>query len=66
MIIMIGNAEAERVFSLQNRIKTKLRNRLIIETLDWLIRVKYANLGLDEFDFKQAVIHYLSTGWHRL
>ena len=41
LCVMVGNAEAERVFSLQNRIKTQLRNQLSIERLDKLMRIKY-------------------------
>jgi hypothetical protein len=38
---MVGNAEEERVFSMQNHIKTQLRNQLIIDRLDKLLRIKY-------------------------
>jgi hypothetical protein len=38
---MIANAEAERVFSMQNGIKTQLRNQLTIDRLDKLLRKKY-------------------------
>ena len=38
--VMVGNAEAERIFSIQNRIKTRLRMNLTIERLDQLIRLK--------------------------
>jgi hypothetical protein len=38
---MVGNAQAERVFSMQNRIKTQLRNQLTIDRLDKLLRIKY-------------------------
>lgn len=41
LCVMVGNAEAERVFSLQNHIKTQLRNQLSIDRLDKLIRIKY-------------------------
>ena len=43
--VRVGNAEAvlpaERVFSIQNRIKTQLRNQLSIDRLDKLLRIKY-------------------------
>jgi hypothetical protein len=37
--VMVGNAEAERVFSIENRIKTRLRISLTIERLDQIIRL---------------------------
>lgn len=36
-----SNAEAERVFSVQSSVKTKLRTRLGISRLDELFRVAY-------------------------
>lgn len=51
---LVGNAEAERLFSVQNRIKTSLRNRLSIAQLDRLIRVSYENIPPEEFDFDSA------------
>ena len=41
LCVMVGNAQAERVFSMQNRIKTQLRNQLTIDRLDKLLRIKY-------------------------
>jgi hypothetical protein len=47
LCVMVGNAEAERVFSMQNRIKTQLRNQLTIDRLDKLLRIKYhANINI--------------------
>ena len=41
LCVMIANAEAERMFSMQNGIKTQLRNQLTIDRLDKLLRIKY-------------------------
>ena len=66
MLVMMGNAEAERAFSVQNRIKTKSRASLAICQLDRLVRVRYAGLSLDEFDFDHAALLWLQERWRRL
>ncbi len=66
LIVMMGNAEAERAFSVQNRIKTKSRTNLAITQLDRLVRVRYAGLPLDDFDFDQAALLWLQDRWRRL
>lgn len=38
----VTSCEAERIFSTQNRIKTKLRNRLKIKHLDSLVRISHS------------------------
>ncbi|KAI0229407.1 hypothetical protein LSAT2_020152, partial [Lamellibrachia satsuma] len=43
--ILVGNAEAERVFSCQNRIKSKLRTNLTITHLSQLIRLSYCKIA---------------------
>ena len=57
--MLVGNAEAERVFSVQNRIKTKLRAQLDLVTLDRLIRISYAKVPIEEFDFNEALEDFL-------
>ena len=64
--VMVGNAEAERVFSVQNRIKTGLRNRLCIERLDQLIRVSYAKVNRDDFDFEAAHDQFMQMVQRRI
>ena len=54
LVVLVGNAEAERVFSCQNRIKTKMRCSLTIQQLDKLIRLSYSNVPMREFDFAAA------------
>jgi hypothetical protein len=41
LCVMVGNAEAERVFNMQNHIKTQLRNQPSIDRLAKLLRIKY-------------------------
>lgn len=61
LIVLVSNAEAERVFSCQNRIKTKARTLLCIEQLDRLIRLSYARIPMPEFDFAAARKLYLKA-----
>jgi hypothetical protein len=61
LVILFGNSEAERVFSCQNRIKTKHRKCLTIEHLDWLIRVSFAGPEVEVFNFAKARDVYLSV-----
>lgn len=59
--VLVGNAEAERVFSVQNRIKTKLRTKLSIVRLEQLIRQSYEKLDRQEFDFDAAADRFLQA-----
>ena len=54
LCVMVGNAEAERVFSCQNRIKTKSRMLLNITQLDKLIRLSYARIPIEDVDYEAA------------
>ena len=49
-------SEAERVFSCQNRIKSRLRTRLTIEHLDQLMRLSYAKKPATDFNFSAAAV----------
>ena len=59
LCVLVGNAEAERIFSCQNRIKTKLRNQLNIVTLDQLVRLSYENIDPDDFPYAGPVQEFL-------
>ena len=59
--ILVCNAECERCFSCSNRIKSKLRSRLEVSTLDKLIRVSYSKHTLKTFNFEAAIDHWLSV-----
>ena len=52
LCLMVGNAEAERLFSCQNRIKTKSRTRLTISQLDKLIRLSYCGIPIEDMDYE--------------
>ena len=53
VVIPLNSAIAERGFSLHNSIKTKLRNRLRIITIDALIRCKTLAQSWENFDYLQ-------------
>ncbi|XP_019616705.1 PREDICTED: uncharacterized protein LOC109464213 [Branchiostoma belcheri] len=61
LVVLVSNAEAERVFSCQNRIKTKTRALLGIDQLDRLIRLSYAKVPMAQFDFVGARDIYLEA-----
>ena len=52
--VMVGNAQAERIFSIQNRMKTRLRMNLTIEHLDQLVRLSNTEGMIESFDFDSA------------
>ena len=59
LAVLVGNAEAERMFSCQNRIKSKLRPSLTIDHLSHLIRLSYAQIPAKDFRFSEAVDLFL-------
>ena len=64
---MPSNAEAERVFSVQNRVKTKLRRKLEISTLDELVRVSYSKSSGESLDLDSAlsIFQELPHRWYQ-
>ena len=63
---MVGNAEAERVFSTMNRIKTNFRNRLHGDQLERLIRICHSKVDRADFDFHEAARLFFEMGNRRL
>ncbi|KAJ8018286.1 hypothetical protein HOLleu_43803 [Holothuria leucospilota] len=59
LCILVGNAEAERVFSCQNRIKTAMRSCLSVECLDKLIRLSFAGIPIENFPFEAALDRFM-------
>ena len=60
LVVMPSNAEAERAFTVQNRIKTKLRTKLSITKLDQLLRLSYNDIPLNSFPFQMALENYMA------
>ena len=56
LCVMVGNAETERCFSCQNRIKTKQRFNLTVEHLDQLMRMRCSGVGVEDFDYDSALV----------
>ncbi|CAG8512974.1 15923_t:CDS:2 [Dentiscutata heterogama] len=50
----LTNAVVERIFSRQNLIKTKLRNRMSIFTLNYLLLISFNGPKLEDFNFQLA------------
>jgi len=59
LIIPLSNASVERVFSRQNLIKSKLRNKMKLETLHFHLNISINGPSLNSFDFEAAYNH-----WH--
>jgi hypothetical protein len=56
--IPVSSVPAERAFSLQNRIKTSIRNRLAEEKVTRLMRISSLGPGLKDFNFSRAAEHF--------
>jgi len=65
LCVPVTSVECERAFSLQNRIKTKLRNRLGEERVDLLMRISMGP-SIDTFEHNAAVRHWQKQKQRRL
>ena len=61
LILPVSSTPCERGFSSANRIKTKLRNRLLVESMDVLLRISIEGPPLQQFDFSRALDIYKGT-----
>ena len=66
LCVMVGNTEAERVFSCQNRIKSKSRTLLSIEQLNKLVSLSYAGIPMEDFNFEAAAVLFLRAQPRRI
>ena len=57
LTLPVSNADAERGFSCMNRVKTELRNRLTVSSLDSLLRISMEGPE-NNFDFNAAVLKW--------
>ena len=55
LVTPLSTATCERGFTTQNRIKTKLRNRLQSKRLDILLRISEEGPNISDFNFEQSV-----------
>jgi len=58
LVIPLTNASVERVFSRQNLIKNKLRNKMKLETLHFHLNILINGPSLYSFDFEAAYNHW--------
>jgi len=54
LTVAVSSASCERGFSIQNLLKTPLRNRMTTPTLDSCIRIVSHRIPVNEFDFRDA------------
>ena len=63
LILPVSSVPCERGFSAANRIKTKLRNRLMVQSLDILLRISIEG---PPFDFTRALVLYKNIKQRRI
>ena len=66
LVVMVGNTEAERAFSVQNRVNSTSRANLKIQQLDQSIRGRCASIDMEVFPFATAGEHWLGKRLKRL
>ena len=66
LALPVSNADSERGFSCMNRVKTQLRNRLSVSSLDTLLRISIEGPDISHFDFSSAVTEWSSLRNRRI
>ena len=66
IVLPASSAELERTFSIMNRIKTPLCNRLNTKTLDCLIKIKMDGPDIGDWDPTAAARKWQSWGKRRI
>ena len=66
LALPVSNADSERGFSCMNRVKTQLRNRLTVSSLDTLLRISIEGPDISHFDFSSAVTKWSSLRNRRI
>lgn len=61
LCLPLSNAYVERVFSKQNLIKTKLRNRMNSDTLNDILMISLNSPPYDKFNYEHAYQFWRST-----
>ena len=60
LIVPLSNAQVERIFSQQNLIKNKLRNKMNINTLNNHLMILLNGPEIEDFDFEKAYEHWVN------
>ena len=66
LIVPLSNANVERVFSHQNLIHTKLRNKLCVENLNRHLMILINGPDVEDFDFEKAYDHWVNVKVRRI
>ena len=66
LTLPVTNADSERGFSVMNRVKTILRNRLTVSSLDTLLRISIEGPERTSFDFERTVTLWSSKRNRRI
>ena len=66
LVLPVSTTDCERCFSVMNRVKTDLRNRMHTKTLDRLLRIRIEGPDLTEFNFNEAVKRWSKAKNRRL
>ena len=66
LALPVSKADSERGFSCMNRVKTELRNRLTVSSLDRLLRISIEGPDISQFDFFSAVTKWSSLRNRRI
>ncbi|CAG8601128.1 11660_t:CDS:2 [Dentiscutata heterogama] len=64
LCLPLSNAYVERVFSKQNLIKTKLRNRMLSDTLNDILMISLNGPAYNEFNYEHAYQFWRSSLFH--
>ena len=66
LIVPLSNATVERIFSHQNLIITKLRNKLSVENLNRHLMILINGPDVEDFDFEKAYDHWINSKARRM
>ena len=66
LIVPLSNANVERIFSHQNLIYTKLRNKLYVENLNRHLMILINGPDVEDFDFEKAYDHWINLKVRRV
>jgi len=66
LIVPLSNANVERIFSHQNLIHTKLRNKLCIENLNRHLMILINGPDIEDFDFEKAYDYWINLKARRV